>query len=52
MVVVKSDSTLRAIMTFHALYTDLSRNGITLSSKSLSFEISLGLLKSRGRMLG
>jgi hypothetical protein len=32
-VVVKSDSTELAIVTFHALYTDLSRNGITLYSK-------------------
>jgi hypothetical protein len=32
-VVVKSDSTELAIVTFHALYTDLSRNGIMLYSK-------------------
>jgi hypothetical protein len=32
-VVVKSDSTELAIVTFHALYTDLSRNGITFYSK-------------------
>jgi hypothetical protein len=39
-------------MMFRALYTDLLRNGTNLSSKSLSFEISLGLLRSSGANVG
>jgi hypothetical protein len=38
-------------MTFRALYTDMLRNGIKLSSKVWVFKISLDLLRSRGRML-
>jgi hypothetical protein len=33
MLVVKSDSTYLAIMTFRVLYTDLLRNGTKVSSK-------------------
>jgi hypothetical protein len=35
-------------MTFRALYTDLLRNCVKLSSKFLSFKISLDLLRSMG----